>query len=174
MPVSIELNEAEKEQYQRSHRISATLKAGLLAGAIVWLFPGGNPWTSFLGPVAPRVMGRPISADQSITFFSLAGISGHVAHFAASIACAFVLLAIVYRLHSWKAVVAGMIGGLALYGINFGIVRLFVPQLAGAYEFNVALAHVLFGAVAAGAIRGFLRPPQKLDPTKSNPGPVYP
>jgi hypothetical protein len=83
------------------------------------------------------------------------------------------LLTAVYRLRAGKAILAGVIGGAVLYGINFIVFKAAAPQFTGAYEFNVALAHVLFGGIAAGCIRGFLRPPQKLDSTQPNPGPRY-
>jgi hypothetical protein len=64
--------------------------------------------------------------------------------------------------------------GLVLYGINFAAFRIFAPQFTGPYEFNVALAHVLFAGITAGVIRGFLRPPMRLDVSQPNPGPRYP
>lgn len=173
MPVAVEMGAQEQEQYRRSHRWGAALKAGLLGGAIVWLFPGGNPWTAFMRPSGACIMGRPVMADPSVTMFSLAALPVHVAHFAVSVLFAFIILAIVYRLRSWKAVAAGILTGSVLYGINYAVCRAAAPQFTGAYEANVFMAHVLFGGIAAGAIRGFLRPPQFLDNTKPNPGPDY-
>jgi hypothetical protein len=172
MPVAIELSAEEQERYRRTHWAGAALKAGLLAGAIVWLFPAGNPWTSYMFPV--HVMGRPITSDASMHMLSIASIPGHVAHFAVSVLYAFVLLGLIYRLRSWKAIVAGMVGGAVLYAIQFGVFRAFAPQFTGSFELNVILAHLLFGGIAAGAMRGFLRAPQKLDISQPNPGPQYP
>lgn len=170
----IEPSKQEQAEYRHKHRFSATLKGALLGGAIVWLFPAGNPWTSFFSPSGALVMGRPVSADPSITVLSLGALPAHLAHFAVSILFGFILLAVVYRLRSWKAIAAGAVVGAVLYGINYAVFRMFAPQFTGVYEFNVALAHILFGGIAAGAIRGFLGAPQKVDPNEPNSGPVYP
>jgi hypothetical protein len=172
MPVAIELSPQEQEQYRHSHRWSAAIKSGLIAGAIIWLFPAGNPWTAFMRSGA-HIMGRPVSLDPSVTMFTAHAIPAHVGHFIVSIVYAALILAVVYRLHAGKALLAGVITGAVLYGINFAVFRMAAPQFTGPYEVNVALAHVLFGGIAAGCIRGFLRPPQKLDETQPNPGPQY-
>ena len=173
MPVAIDLSPEEQAHFRRSHRWGAAIKSGLIAGAIVWLFPAGNPWTSFMRPSGAYIMGRPVSADQSITMMSVQAIPAHIAHFVVSILFAMIVLAVVWKLRAGKALVAGALTGLVLYGINFAVFRMVAPQFTGAYELNVALAHVLFGGIAAGCIRGFLRPPQTLDMDKPNPGPVY-
>src|ERR1051325_7938775 len=159
MPAAIELSPIEQEQYRRSHRWSAAIKASLLAAAIVWLFPAGHPWTSFSQPSGAQIMGRPISAEPSITIFSLRALPAHAAHFVVGISYGLIILATVYRLRSWRAILAGMTVGLVLYGINFAAFRIFAPQFTGPYEFNVALAHVLFAGITAGAIRGCFRCP---------------
>src|SRR5436190_9708263 len=109
MPVAVELSAEEQERFRRSHRWSATLKASLLAAAIVWLFPSGNPWTSFARPSAAQIMGRPVSANQSAIMFSWEALPAHFGHFAAGIVYGFVILAVVYRLRSWRALVAGVL-----------------------------------------------------------------
>ena len=173
MPVAIELSLEEQARYQRTHRWSAAIKASLLAGSIIWLFPGGNPWT-FALPSGAHIMGRPVSADHSITFLSSEAVPADLGHFAVSLVYGFVILAVVYKLRSWRAIVAGIVTGLVLYGINFAAFRAFAPQFTGPYEFNVALAHILFAGITAGVIRGLLRPPMRVDESKPNPGPRYP
>jgi hypothetical protein len=174
MPVAIELSPEEQTRYQRTHRWSAAVKASLLAAAIIWLFPGGNPWTAFALPSGAQIMGRPVSADRSITLLSTEAIPAYLGHFAVGLIYGFVILAVVYRLRSWRAIAAGIITGLVLYGINFAVFRAFAPQFTGPYEFNVALAHILFAGITAGVIRGLLRPPMGVDESKPNPGPHYP
>ena len=175
MPAAVELNPEQQERYRRTHRWSAAVKAGLLAGLIVLFVPSGNPWTAFARPSSAHIMGRSVTADQSITLFSAEAIPVYVAHLAASVLYACLLLLVVYRLHTWKALLAGVIGGLVFYAINFVVFRLFAPGLTGGTaEVNVAIAHVLFGGIAAGVIRGFLRPPQRLDASQPNPGARYP
>ena len=174
MPAAIELSPAEQKQFRRSHRWSAAIKAALLAGAIVWLFPSGNPWASFARPSGAHIMGRPVSADGSITQLSLAAVPAHLAHFGVSIIYGLIILAVVYRLRSWRAIAAGIVMGGILYAINFGAFKLFAPQFTGVCELNVAMAHILFAGITAGVIRGFLRPPVGVDNTRPNPGPRYP
>jgi hypothetical protein len=174
MPVAVELSRAEQEEYQRGHRWSAAIKAGLIAGVILLLFPSGNPWTSFSQPSAAHIMGRPISSDSSITLMSAAAIPAHTAHLAVSVVYALIILAVVYRLRTWRAIFGGIVTALVLYGINFLTFRMFAPEFTGRYEFNVALAHILFGGIVAGVIRGLLRPPMGLDESQPNPGPRFP
>jgi hypothetical protein len=171
MPVAIELSPREQEQYHRAHRFGAAIKAGLIAGAILLLFPSGNPWTSFSHPSAAHLMGRPVSSDPAVTFLSAEAIPAHTAHLAVSVIYALIILAVVYRMRTWRAILGGIITSLVLYGINFAAFRIFAPEFTGAHEFNVLVAHVLFGGIAAGVIRGLLRPPMRLDNSQPNPGP---
>jgi hypothetical protein len=174
MPVAIELTPEEQSRFQRSHRWTAAIKASLIAAAVIWLFPSGNPWTSFARPSGAHIMGRPVSADQSITLFSMEALPAHLAHFAVGVVYGLIIGLMVYRLRSWRAILAGIIVSLVLYSINFAAFRMFAPQFTGVYELNVAIAHVLFGGIAAGVMRGFLRPPMRLDESQPNPGPHYP
>ena len=171
MPVAIELTRAEQEEYQRGHRWGSAIKAGLIAGFILLLFPSGNPWTSFSQPSGAHIMGRPISLDPSVTLMSAAAIPAHTAHLTVSVIYSLIMLAVVCRLRSWRAILGGLVTAIVLYGLNFATFRLFAPEFTGSYEFNVVLAHVLFGGIAAGVIRGMLRPPMRVDETKPNPGP---
>jgi hypothetical protein len=174
MPVAIELSRAEQEQFRHSHRWSAAIKASLLAAAIVWLFPAGNPWTSFALPSGAHIMGRPVSGDGTIRLLSWQALPAHAGHFAAAMLYGMLLLSVVYRLRSWRALLAGTATGIVLYGLNFLAFRILAPQFTGPWELNVALAHILFAGITAGVIRGFLRPPMRVDPNQPNPGPHYP
>jgi hypothetical protein len=174
MPVAIELNAAEQERYRRSHRISAAVKAALIAAAILWIFPSGQPWTSYNSPSGAYIMGRPVAMDQSITMLSVQALPAHLGHFGVAILYSLIILAVVYRLRTWRALLAGVVTGLVLYGVNYLAFRMIAPQFTGPWEFNVGLAHALFGGLAAGMIRGFLRPPVRVDPDQPNPGPKYP
>jgi hypothetical protein len=172
MPVAIQLSPSEQEHYHRAHRWGAAIKAGLIAGVILLLFPSGNPWTSF--SQGAHIMGRSITADPAVTVLSAEAIPAHTAHLTVSVLYALIVLGVVYRLRTWRAIVGGMITAVVLYGINFAAFRFFAPELTGKSELNVVLAHVLFGGIAAGAIRGLLRPPMRPDKTQPNPGPRYP
>jgi uncharacterized membrane protein YagU involved in acid resistance len=169
MPIASELSPAAKEEYYRAHRWGAAIRAGLLAGALLLLFPSGNPWTAFARPSAAHIMGRPISSDPSITILSAAAIPAHTAHLTVSVVYALILLIVVHHMRSWRAILAGILTSLLLYGVSFATFRAFAPEFTGEYEINVLIAHLLFGGVAAGAIRGFLRPPMLLDQTRPNP-----
>jgi hypothetical protein len=173
MPVAIQLSEQEQERFRRSHRWSAAIKASLLAGAIVWLFPAGNPWTSFSQRTGAQIMGRPISTEP-ITQLSWEAVPAHLGHFAYALVCGFIILGVVYRLRSWRAILAGIITGLVIYGINFAAFHFLAPQFTGRYEFDVIVAHVLFSGITAGVIRGFLRPPMRVDESQPNAGARYP
>ena len=115
-------------------------------------------------------MGRPVSSDPDVTLLSASAIPAHTAHLAVSVVYALAILAVVYRLRTWRAILGGIVTSLVLYGINFAVFRAFAPEFTGAYEFNVVLAHVLFGGIVAGVIRGSLRSPMGLDQTQPNPG----
>jgi hypothetical protein len=170
MPIATEMSQTDKEEYYHAHRWGAGIKAGLLAGLILLLFPSGNPWTAFSGPSAAHIMGRPISSDPSVIVTSAAAIPAHTAHLAVSVVYALIILAVVYRMRSWRAILGGIVTSLVLYGINFAAFRAFAPEFTGRYEFNVILAHILFGGIAGAVIRGFLRPPMLLDNSQPNPG----
>ena len=174
MPAAIQLTSEEQSKFQRSHRWGASIKAALIAAAVIWLFPAGNPWTSFARPSGTHIMGRPVSSDQSITLLSIEAVPAHIAHFAVAIVYGLIIGLVVYRLRSWRAIVMGIVVSLALYAVNFAAFRMFAPQFTGAYEFNVIVAHVLFGGITAGVMRGFLRPPMRVDASVPNPGPHYP
>lgn len=149
------------------------MKAALIAAAVIWLFPAGNPWTSFAS--GTHIMGRPVNADQSITLFSIEAVPAHIAHFAVAIIYGLIIGLVVYQLRSWRAILSGIAVSLVLYGVNFAAFQMFAPQFTGgAYELNVFLAHVLFGGITAGVMRGFLRPPMRVDESAPNPGPHYP
>src|SRR5215212_3984357 len=134
VPVAIELSPSEQEHFRKTHWPGAALKGGLLAGAIVWLFPSGNPWTSFLRPSMAHIMGRTVSQDPNLGFFSGTTLLANAGHFALSILFAFVIAFVVLRLRSWRAVLAGALCGLAFYGINFAIWHQFMPRWRGEYE----------------------------------------
>jgi hypothetical protein len=170
MPVAVELSQAEQKEFQRSHRWGAAIKAGLVAGLILLLFPSGNPWTSFSRPSAAHIMGRPVSSDPTVTLLSASAIPAHTAHLAVSVVYGLIILAVVYRLRSGRAILAGIVTALVLYGVNFAAFRMFAPEFTGRHEINVVIAHVLFGGIAAGVIRGMLRPPMGLDHSQPNPG----
>jgi hypothetical protein len=175
MAVAVELSREEQERYQRSHRWGAILGAALIAGGIIWLWPSGNPWTSFARPSGAFIMGRPVSFEENTTLFSLEAMPAHLAHFGVAILYAAILLFAVFRLHSWRALLVGVLVGIGLYFVNLLAFWAFAPQfVVGRWEINVIIAHVLFGGIAAGVIRGFLRPPMRLDESKPNPGPKYP
>ncbi|HTD66597.1 MAG TPA: hypothetical protein VK846_08720 [Candidatus Limnocylindria bacterium] len=174
MPAPIESSPQEQSRYQHDHRWSAAIKASLLAGAIVWLFPAGNPWTAFARPSGAYIMGRAVSTDPAVTIFSMPALPAHLLHFVVALLYGLVILGVVYRLRNWRAIFAGILTSLALYAINYIAFRLAAPQFVGDYELNVVIAHVLFGGLAAGMIRGFLRAPQRVDPNAPNPGPQYP
>lgn len=129
---------------------TAALGAPLIAGLILLIVPGGIPWSalSFFSPV---IMGRAVpdhwNLPLSVAIFF---------HFAIALVYGLIIALAVMRLTQWRAILAGGALGLILYGINFWVVSLWIPELRGS-EPTALLAHVVFGLTTAAAYRGLLR-----------------
>ena len=89
--------------------------------------------------------------DPPATFDIQTLLVATIVHFALSIAYAVALAAIIWRLRSSSALVAGALFGLALYAINlYGITAIF-PWFAVARGGITLSAHVAFGLSASAA-----------------------
>jgi len=143
----------EDSHVERTHvplNWPAALKSGLIAGFVLLVLPQGIPWAA-LDFFSGAVMGRQIDAHV------FAGRAGFILlHFAVAIAYALVIAFLIRPLHSWRAILAGGIIGLALYFINLGVTLLLEPTIIGP-EFRVGLSHVVFGLIAAAAYAGLRR-----------------
>lgn len=78
-------------------------------------------------------------------------------HLALAIVYACIIATIVKRFQAWRAVVAGGVVGLVLYGVNLGMVSAAFPQFVG-MEGRVAFTHFAFGLICAGLYKGMARP----------------
>jgi hypothetical protein len=144
---------------------SAGIWAGLIAGAVfmiaemimVMLIQGDSPW----GP--PRMMAAILLGKGALpppaTFDATIMMAAMAIHIPLSIVYGVVIGWAVHRLHLVAALLAGGVIGLAIYLVNFyPIASAAFPWFAMARNMMSALAHVLFGLVAAGAYIGLRKP----------------
>ncbi len=131
------------------YRWGAAVGAGLIAGGVFLIVPRGNPWSA-LTFFAPVVLGRYVPGVAGVPLLLV-----WLTHLAVSVLYGLVIARVAAGLRQPKAILAGGLTGLVLYGLNFGIVTLSLPALRG-NEVGVAFTHLVFGLIAAGAYRGLL------------------
>lgn len=136
---------------RRSVRWTAALAAGVVAGVVLLILPYGLPWV-VSGIIDPAIMGRQVYAGEGVGPGQrlLVGLL----HMLVAIAYGFVIAPIVHRLRPLLAFVAGALAGAGLYAINYFVFAAFFPSFAGQYEAGTIVAHLVFGALAAGAYKG--------------------
>lgn len=101
---------------------------------------------------AAIVLGRDVLPPPSSFDLVVMAVASLV-HFSLSIAYAAILGFVVHRLAAVAGLLAGVVFGVALYAVNlYGFTALF-PWFAQVRTWDTLLAHVVFGAVAAGAYR---------------------
>lgn len=126
------------------------ISAGLMAGTVLLMIPQGSPWSGVTF-FAPMIGGRLVPAGWGMPLALTMMI-----HLAGAVVYGVIISFIVKRVTQMRALIIGVIAGLALYLINLGIVRASFPEMRGD-EISVLFAHIVFGAIAAGAYRGLLR-----------------
>jgi len=142
------------EQDERSrHHFSgkSVFYAGLAVGLIFLFVAKGNPWSS-LG-VPTHAMGRRLFIDSGANHL-LTGIIQMVL----SLCYAFIVSAIVYRLKTPMAIVGGGVVGLILYAMNYLVFHFMLTDTPPVSEVTVALVHVAFCMIVAGAYKGLAIP----------------
>ena len=94
-------------------------------------------------------------------------------HFLLAIVYTCAIAAVVHRLVSWRAIVAGSAVGLLLYLLNVSLVGLAFPQFLG-METRVAFTHVVFGLFAAALYKGMVgkRPGEVPSPSQPHNRPM--
>lgn len=129
---------------------AAAVKSGLLAGAILLVFPQGFPWSgmSFFSGV---VMGRTVGTDGAGPPVYLI-----LLHLILAVVYAIPIAAIVKQIPSWRGILVGGAVGLGLYLLNLACVALLAPALIGG-ELRPAITHLVFGLFSAGAYKGMAR-----------------
>lgn len=126
------------------------LIAGLIPGVILLILPHASPWEG-LTVFSPAIMGREVPASWGVN------VSGVVViHLALSLIYGLIISLTVMNVRQLRALLVGGIVGLVLYALNLAVVSLWIPGLHND-EMPVALTHLVFGLVAAGAYRGLLR-----------------
>jgi hypothetical protein len=124
----------------------AIVKAGVFAGAVLFLMSGGGPWST--AGTMNVIMGR----DVPLNYFLLA-----LGHFAVSLIYVFVLAQVIYRFRLLPAIGVGVLVAIGLYAVNFAIFRgLGVPQHSP--ESKTFFVHLVFGAIASALYKAFSVP----------------
>ena len=124
--------------------------AGLIAGVILLILPHASPWEG-LTVFTPAIVGRQIPASWGMLVFSIV-----VVHLALSFLYGLIISLAVTNVRQLRALLVGGAVGLVLYGLNLGVVWLWIPSLR-VDEVPVVITHFVFGLIAAGAYRGLLR-----------------
>lgn len=128
------------------------LAAGLIPGVVLLILPHASPWEG-LTLFTPAIMGRQLPASWGIN------VSGVVIiHLALSLLYGLIVSLTVMHVRQLRALLVGGVVGLVLYALNLAVVSLWIPGLHND-EVPVALTHLVFGLVAAGAYRGLLHRP---------------
>jgi hypothetical protein len=131
-------------------QMGPALGASFIAGTILLILPHGSPWSS-LTFFSPVIMGRTLPSTVEMPF-----VLACVVHLAVSLLYGLIISRIVASLRRRPAFVAGVLAGLVLYTVNFGVISAFWPSLRGD-EFSVLITHIVFGLITAGAYRGLLK-----------------
>ena len=145
-----ELPQVLEPQARNRLQWDAAVEAGFIAGLVLLVLPQGSPWSA-LTFFSPAIPGRPLPVSMAM---SLLGV--WIIHLLLSVLYGLIISRVVANLRREKAILTGGLAGLVLYVLNLGLVSFVWPALRG-NEVAVALAHVVFGLVAAGAYRGLLR-----------------
>jgi uncharacterized membrane protein YagU involved in acid resistance len=148
-----------------SKRISrrAAMYAGLVAGVIATLAQI-MLWMLNMSPL-PEILYRDMRLTAAIlmgpgilsppaTFAWDVFMLSALIHFSLSITYGIVLAYFIARLGVWSSVLAGILYGLIIYGVNMHVFTLIFPWFAVARDWVTILTHAVFGAILAGAYHG--------------------
>lgn len=125
---------------------TAVFFAGLVAGAITFVFSGGTPWT--MAGTMNAIMGRVIRADMAILL---------VAHMVLAWLYAAVIAFATYRYRWAPALFAGLIAGFVCFLANSAFFNgLNLAQESP--ESRVLVTHMIFSLCAAAAYQAFSVP----------------
>lgn len=122
-----------------------------IAQVILWWLAGLSPFNMLLRDtrlaaaivLGPAVLPPPVALDWGIM------LAATLVHFTLSLAYAALLEALTMHLNQARAIVAGCLFGLMLFGINmYGFTALF-PWFEASRDWITAAAHAVFGMTAA-------------------------
>lgn len=138
----------------RSIRWSNGAAAGLIVGLILFFVSKGNPWTGS-GLIDPSVMGLEVAPGREATpgfFFGTMAL-----HLALAAIYGVVISAIA---HSFRPMVAGMVGGLiglVLYFVDSAVFTAMFSNEVPQSELAAVVHHIAFGIITAEAYKGMAR-----------------
>ncbi len=144
--------EQQDEAAKTRIRLDKALLAGLGVGLIFFFVSGGIPWFSAVLPDA--AMGRPLFSevpDQGM-IVRILGI-----HFLLAMVYGLVIALAVFPLGPWAAVWTGGLVGLGLWALNLIVFR-FLMGYPAVNEAPIAITHLVFGMVMAGAYKALSVP----------------
>ncbi len=133
----------------------SAISAGLIAGLVFLILEmvlvatvgGGTPWAP------PRMIAAIVMGDGVLPppadFNPVIVLIGFIVHFVLSVVLALIFAAIVTGrgLTLATTVIAGIVFGLIIYGINFYLMTELFPWFAMARNWISVLAHAVFGGV---------------------------
>jgi hypothetical protein len=129
----------------------AAALAGLVTGAVFWLFSHGTPWFTS-GMVSPTLMGRDLEPSNLIP--TSQSIVVTLIQFGMAVVYTMVVALFVTPLRGMWAIGAGGVVGMALYALNFVIFRQVIDGDLTGSELQVLVTHIIFSMVAAGIYKG--------------------
>jgi hypothetical protein len=143
----------EQDEKARHHlNAKAVWFAGLIIGAVFLFVPRGTVWSSLGLPT--HVMGRAIFPDASAATYLMVGFLQMIV----ALCYAFIVSAMVYRMRTIPAIFTGGVIGLGLYGLNYLVFNFLLRNVPASTELAVAITHVAFCMIVAGAYKGFAVP----------------
>jgi hypothetical protein len=136
------------QEWRARQRLSgrAICQAALFAGAVLFVFSGGSPWTT---PGIGNVIGRELPAS----FLPLL-----ILHFVLSFIYSWAIASVIYRMRLGAGVVMGVVTGLGLYVLNYGFFHTLSTQLTGP-EFRALIVHVVFSLMSSLVYKAAAVPP---------------
>lgn len=126
--------EHQEMRARREVNLTAALKVGAGLGVLLFIFPGGTPWTS--GGTLNAVLGRPMPWPW---FLILA------VHLALCLAYMVVVANVVYRFKLIAAIGAGILTVLGLFAVNFAFFAAIMGFNQDLSNARSLVAHVIFG-----------------------------
>ena len=151
----------DEQEAESRHALNwkAVIYSGLIVGVLFLAVPRGSPWNSIGLP--SHAMGRPLFGGDTAHEMVVTGIVQMIMAFC----YAFIVAAVTYWMRTMPAIFTGGVVGLALYGINFLIFRFLPIQVPPANEATVALTHIAFCMIVAGAYKGWAARPKVVEKT---------
>lgn len=129
----------------------AAIEAGLIAGAVIWLFSHGLPWFTS-GMISPTFVGRDLKPPGAVDPQSSALTVAFL--LITSVVYAFAISLIVFRLRALWAIIAGTVVGFGLYLLNQTVFRGLNGIEWTDAELPSLVAHLVFAPILAGLYKG--------------------